>query len=73
MEQEERWMHRRMKGMQVGPDERGSQFIIKFNGTHFDWFRFWNQFESDIEKSQLSPVSNFSYLKELVSQKFGHS
>ena len=59
-------MHRRMKGMQVGPDkrripdERGSQFITKFNGTHLDWFRFWNQFESDIEKSELSPVSNFS-------------
>ena len=75
MEQEERWMHRRMKGMQVGPDkrripdERGSQFITKFNGTHLDWFRFWNQFESDIEKSELSPVSNFSYLKELVSPK----
>ena len=68
-------MHRRMKGMQVGPDkrripdERGSQFITKFNGTHLDWFRFWNQFESDIEKSELCPVSNFSYLKELVSPK----
>ena len=54
-------MHRRMKGMQVGPDkrripdERGSQFITKFNGTHLDWFRFWNQFESDIEKSELFP------------------
>ena len=44
-------------------------FITKFNGTHLDWFRFWNQFESDIEKSELSPVSKFSYLKELVSPK----
>ena len=42
-------------------------FITKFNGTHLDWFHFWNQFESDIEKSELSPVSKFSYLKELVS------
>ena len=40
---------------------------LKFNGTHLDWFRFWNQFESDIEKSELPPVSKFSYLKELVS------
>ena len=44
-------------------------FNIKFNGTHIDWFRLWNQFESDIEKSGLSPVSKFSYLKELVSPK----
>ena len=43
--------------------------ITKFNGTHLDWFRFWNQFESDIEKSELSPMSKFSYLKELVSLK----
>ena len=42
-------------------------FITKLNGTHLDWFHFWNQFESDIEKSELSPVSKFSYLKELVS------
>ena len=44
-------------------------FIAKFNGTHLDWFCFWNQFESNIEKSELSPVSKFSYLKELVSPK----
>ena len=44
-------------------------FITRFNGTHLDWFRFWNQFESDIEKSELSPVSKFSCLKELVSHK----
>ena len=43
-------------------------FITKFNGTHLDWFRFWNQFESDIEKSELSRVK-ISYLKELVSLK----
>ena len=44
-------------------------FITKFNGTHLDRHspHFWNQFESDIEKSELSPVSKFSYLKELVS------
>ena len=79
MEQEERRMHRRMKDMQVQMREEAKAdnvnckvklpklFITKFNGTHLDWFRFWNQFESDIEKSELSPVSKFSYLKELVS------
>ena len=44
-------------------------FITKFNGTHLDWFRFWNQFQSDIEKSELSPVSKFSDLKQLVTPK----
>ena len=44
-------------------------FITRFNGTHLDWFRFWNQFESYKEKSELSPVSKSSYLKELVSPK----
>ena len=27
-------------------------FITKFNGTHLDWFRFQNQFENDIQKSE---------------------
>ena len=44
-------------------------FITKFNGTHLEWFCFWNQFEGDIEKYELSPVSTFSDLKGLVSTK----
>jgi len=40
--------------------------ISKFDGSHFDWFRFWNQFETEIDKSNLPNVSKFSYLKELV-------
>ena len=43
--------------------------ITKFDGTHFDWFRFWNQFESQIDKCDLPEVSKFSYLKELVIPK----
>ena len=43
--------------------------ITRFNGTHINWFRFWNQFESKIERSELSAVLKFSYLKELVSLK----
>ena len=23
--------------------------ITKFNGTHIDWLRFWNQFEAEID------------------------
>ena len=37
--------------------------ITKLDGTHFDWFRFWNQFESQIDKCDLPQVSKFSYLK----------
>ena len=40
--------------------------ITKFYGTSLDWFRFWNQFESDIDKAEIGPVSNFSYVKELL-------
>ena len=43
--------------------------ITKFDGTHFDWFRFSNQFESQIDKCDLPQVSKFSYLKELVIPK----
>ena len=36
--------------------------ISRFNDTHINWFRFWNQFESEIDRSELSAVSKFSYL-----------
>ena len=78
MEQEEIGIHRIMKEMQIQMREETKTdnvnwklkvLITKFNGTHLDSFCFWNQFESDIKKSELSPVSKFSYLKELVSPK----
>jgi len=43
--------------------------ITKFNGTLQDWLRFWNQFEAEIDKSQVASVTKFSYLKELVEPK----
>ena len=43
--------------------------ITKFNGTHLDWFRFWNQYQAEIDRNQsISAVTKFSYLKELVIQ-----
>ena len=39
--------------------------ITKFDGTSLDWFRFWNQFESETDKAEIGPVSKFSYLKDL--------
>ena len=43
--------------------------IIKSNGTTQDWLRFWNQFEAEIDKSQVAAVTKFSYLKELIEPK----
>ena len=40
--------------------------ISKFEGTALDWFRFWNQFETEIDKQDISPVTKFSYLKEFL-------
>ena len=43
--------------------------ITTFDGTHFNWFRFWNQFERQIDRCNLPQVSKFSYLKKLVIPK----
>ena len=46
--------------------------ITKFDGTFLNWFRFWNQFESEVGKAQISPVSKFSFFrseKELLIPK----
>ena len=43
--------------------------ITKFQGNHLDWIRFWSLFELEIDNSDLSPVSKFSYLKELLIPK----
>ena len=40
--------------------------ITKFQGTHLDWLRFWNQFETEIDKAAITQVEKFSYLKELL-------
>ena len=40
-----------------------------FEGTHLDWFRFWNQFEIDTDKVEISAISKFSYLKEFLVPK----
>ena len=41
------------------------KFVIsKFEGTALDWFRFWNQFESEVDKHDISPVTECSYLTE---------
>ena len=43
--------------------------ITKFEGTHVDWLQFCNQHESEIDRSELHPVSKFNYLKEILTTK----
>ena len=40
--------------------------ISKFQGNHLDWVRFWNQFETEIDKSNITQVAKLSYLRELL-------
>ena len=35
--------------------------ITKFDDkSSLDWFRFWNQYESEIDKAEIGPVSKFA-------------
>ena len=43
--------------------------ITTFDGTNFNWFRFWNHFESQGDNCDLPQVSKFSYLMQLVIPK----
>ena len=43
--------------------------IATFDGTHIDWFRFWNQFEAEIDGSTIAPVTKFSYLRDMLSNQ----
>ena len=36
------------------------------DGTSVDWLRFRNQFESEIDKAEIGPMSKFSYLEKLL-------
>ena len=43
--------------------------ITQFSGKYTDWLRFWEQFKAVIDNSEVSSVTKFSYLKELVDPK----
>ena len=42
--------------------------ITKFQGTHVDW-RFWSQFEAEIDQAELGKVAKLPYFKELLVPK----
>lgn len=43
--------------------------ITPFSGDYKDWLRFWNQFSVEVDESNLSEISKFHYLLELVKDK----
>ena len=43
--------------------------LNEINGRYIDWTKFWNQFEAEIDKSNLSSILKFSYLKEMLEPK----
>ncbi len=47
--------------------------ISKFNGKYIDWVTFWRQFTENIDQTSLAPITNFSYLHELLSKKVKHT
>ena len=43
--------------------------ITKFNGDVSNWLTFWNKFEAEIDKSDLTPTTKFAYLKEMLEPR----
>ena len=43
--------------------------ISKFEGTHLDWQRFWNQFECEIDRARFEQVTKFDFLQEMLIPK----
>ena len=40
--------------------------ISKFEGSYMDWPRFWSQFSETIDKTNIAPISKFTYLCGLL-------
>lgn len=43
--------------------------ITKSKGTHLEWMQFWGQFEIEVDRLSLTPLTKLSYLKEFVDPK----
>ena len=42
--------------------------ISKFDGKMEEWLSFWGKFSSEIDSSNLAPLTKFGYLKELLEK-----
>ena len=43
--------------------------ISKLVGRNFNWLRFWSQFETEIDWTDIKTVRKFSYLKKSIIPK----
>ena len=43
--------------------------ITKFDGSFEQWFPFWNKYVAEVDSTDLTPVTKFAYLKELLVPK----
>lgn len=42
--------------------------ITQFKGTPAGWMRFWGQFTAEIDAADISQITKFSYLKQLLDR-----
>ena len=47
--------------------------ITQLKGTPADWVRFWGQFTAEIDAPDVSQITKFSYLKELLEPQVRRS
>ena len=84
IEREKEWLERKLQmekeaketttGTSSQPSNAQSVKLQKYTITHFtgdykDWTRFWNQFEIEVDGSNISEISKFNYLLELTKGK----
>ena len=69
LEFEKKMEEARSKSLKESGAKLPKLIITKFQGTHLDWQRFWGQFETEIDKADITQVAKFSYLKELLIRK----
>ena len=64
-------------GQTLETKSTGKQILMKlsklsistFRGTHLDFFRFWNTFETEVDKANIDRITKFNYLKKFLEPK----
>ena len=59
----------RVSGNQPKEEKAPKLVISPFIGNHIDFFLFWNQFETQMDKSDLHCMTKLSYLNEMFVSK----
>ena len=79
---EEDWFHKKFELEMALEEKKATQKISKpqavklqkytitpFKGDCKDWLRFWNQFVVEVDSTNISEISKFNYLLELVNRE----